>query len=315
MKKTPLMPEFQITQEYLGQSNHLVFLATMWKDFLDSDTYCNGKGSTTAATTDGTLFPQTPTAIAGVANTGDDANWCGHHFAQANWYAFGRLAWNHRLSADEIADEWLQQTFTHDSRFIEPVKQMMLTSREAAVDYMMPLGLHHIFAWSHHYGPEPWTDIPGARPDWLPSYYHRADANGLGFDRTTSGSNTVAQYYSPLREEWNKIATCPETLLLWFHHVSWDYKMKNGRRLWDELCYRYDAGVQQVRGYQKTWDAAGDYVDAERFAHVQSRLKIQSRDAVWWKDACLLYFQTFSRLPIPYDIERPLHDLEQLMHK
>ncbi|OAV64014.1 Alpha-glucuronidase [Bacteroidales bacterium Barb6] len=189
----------------------------------------------------------------------------------------------------------------------------MLTSRETAVDYMMPLGLHHIFAWSHHYGPEPWTDIPGARPDWLPSYYHQAEARGIGFDRTDKGSNAVSQYFSPLREELGDVKTCPEKFLLWFHHVPWNYKMKSGRQFWDELCYKYDSGVQQVREYQKTWDKAVQYVDEKRFGHVQSRLKIQAQDAVWWKDACLLYFQTFSKLPVPYDIERPVHELDELM--
>jgi alpha-glucuronidase len=315
MKKTPVMPELQITQEYLGQSNHLVFLASLWKEFFDSDTYCNGKGSIVAHTTDGTLFPHALTAIAGVANTGDDANWCGHHFAQANWYAFGRLAWNHRLTPEDIADEWIRMTFSDDAGFLDPVKEMMLTSHETSVNYMMPLCLHHIFAWGHHYGPEPWTDIPNARPDWLPSYYHQAEASGIGFDRSTGGSNAVSQYYPPLREEWNNPATCPEALLLWFHHVPWDYKMKNGRALWDELCYRYDSGVQEMRACQKVWDKCEPYIDGERFAHVQSRLKIQARDAVWWKDACLLYFQTFSGRPIPYDIERPVYELKDLMQK
>jgi alpha-glucuronidase len=178
---------------------------------------------------------------------------------------------------------------------------------------MMPLGLHHIFAWGHHYGPEPWTDIPDARPDWLPSYYHRADENGIGFNRSATGTNAVAQYASPLKETFNDRATVPEKLLLWFHHLPWDYKMKNGRTCWDELCYKYDAGVRQVRTFQKTWDKMEQYVDAERFGAVRSKLKIQSRDAVWWKDACLLYFQTFAKRPIPYDIERPVHELDDLM--
>lgn len=312
MKHTALMPELQITQEYLGFSNHLVFLATQWKAFLGSDTYCNGKGSTIARTTDGTLFPHPLSAISGVANIGQDANWCGHHFAQANWYAFGRLAWNHRLTADEIAEEWLCMTFTQQPGFIGPVKQIMLDSWETAVDYMMPLGLHHIFAWDHHYGPEPWCDIPGARPDWLPRYYHNAGEKGIGFDRTTTGSGAVSQYHSPLKEQLDDTGTCPEDLLLWFHHVPWDHTMKNGRTLWDELCYRYDTGVQQVREFQKTWDRMESSIDGERFRHVQSRLKIQSRDAVWWKDACLLYFQTYSGKPIPYDIERPVHELDDL---
>lgn len=312
MEHTALMPELQVTQEYLGFSNHLVFLAPQWKEFFDSDTYCKGEGATVAKTTDGTIFPHSLSAIAGVANIGQDINWCGHHFAQANWYAFGRLAWNHELTADEIAEEWLRMTFTQQDGFITPVKQMMLDSWETVVNYMMPLGLHHIFAWGHHYGPEPWCDILGARPDWLPRYYHNADEKGIGFDRTIHGSGAVSQYHSPLREQLNGIETCPEDLLLWFHHVPWDYRMKNGRTLWDELCYRYDTGVQQVREFQKIWDRMEGYIDEERFRHVQSRLKIQSRDAVWWKDACLLYFQTYSGKPIPYDIERPVHELDNL---
>ncbi|MDR3219917.1 MAG: alpha-glucuronidase [Dysgonamonadaceae bacterium] len=312
MKKTPLMPELQVTQEYLGFSNHLVFLASMWKEFLNSDTYCKGEGSTVAKVTDGTVFPNKLTAIAGVANTGDNTNWCGHHFAQANWYAFGRLAWKHQLTPAEIADEWLRLTFSSDIALVNPVKEMMLSSWETTVSYMMPLGLHHIFAWSHHYGPEPWCAIPGARPDWLPSYYHQADNTGLGFNRTTTGSNAVSQYESPLREILNNPNTCPENLLVWFHHIPWNHTMKNGRSFWEELCYRYDAGVQQVRAFQKIWDRQENRVDAERFCHVQSRLKIQSKDAVWWKDACLLYFQTFSKRPVPYDIERPVNELEEL---
>jgi alpha-glucuronidase len=312
MKKTAVMPELQITQEYLGFSNHLVFLASLWKEFLESDTYCNGEGSTVAETTDGTLFPHPLTAMAGVANVGDEVNWCGHHSAQANWYAFGRLAWNHSLSVDEIADEWIRMTFSGNPGFLNPVKEMMMDSHEAAVNYMMPLGLHHIFAWNHHYGPEPWCDIPGARPDWLPKYYHQADSVGLGFDRTETGSNAVSQYYPPLRDELNDIRSCPEKYLLWFHHVPWNYLMKDGRSLWDDLCYKYDTGVKQVRNFQRIWDQSEKYIDAERFKEVQSRLKIQSRDAVWWKDACLLYFQTFSNRPIPYDIERPIYELDDL---
>ena len=313
MVKTPVMPEFQITQEYLGFSNHIAYLAPMWKECLDSDTYCKGEGSTVAKTTDGSIYNQKITAIAGVANIGEDLNWCGNHFAQANWYAFGRLAWNHELTSEQIAEEWLKMTFTGDKNFIEPVKEMMLSSRESVVKYMMPLGLHHLFAWGHHYGPEPWCEVPGARPDWLPKYYHNANDTGIGFDRTTSGSNAVSQYNSPLREQFNNIETCPENLILWFHHVPWTHRMKSGKTLWDELCYTYDDGLQEVREYQKIWDKMEIYVDNERFKHVQSRLKIQARDAVWWKDACLLYFQQFSVLPIPYDIERPVSELEDLM--
>ena len=312
LKKTAQMVEFQNTQEYLGFSNHLAYLAPLFKETLDSDTYSEGEGSTIAKITDGTLIKQKLTAISAVANIGEDTNWCGHHFAQSNWYAFGRLAWNHQISSEQIADEWLKLTFTDIDEFLKPVKEMMLTSRETVVDYMMPLGLHHIFAWGHHYGPEPWCDIPGARPDWLPKYYHNADNTGLGFDRSATGSNAASQYFPPLNEIYGNIATCPENLILWFHHVPWDYRMKNGRTLWDELCYRYDTGVQQVREYQKSWDKIEHCIDVQRFTDVQSKLKIQSRDAVWWKDACLLYFQTYSKRPIPYDIERPVYELDDL---
>lgn len=320
MKKTPVMAELQITQEYLGFSNHLAYLAPMWKECLDSDTYRQGEGSTVAAVTDGTIYPQKIKAIAGVANIGMDTNWCGHHLAQANWYAFGRLAWDHRLSSKEIADEWITLTFkgaTDQAEhgfadFKEQLGQMMLDSHEAVVDYMMPLGLHHLFAWGHHYGPEPWCDIPDARPDWMPSYYHKADAYGIGFDRSSTGSHATAQYHSPLRERFDDLSTCPEELILWFHHVPWDHEMSTGATLWESLCYAYDRGVQRVRSFQMAWDMLKDNVDAQRFSEIQNKLKIQARDAVWWKDACLLYFQEFSGMPIPYEIERPIHNLELL---
>lgn len=294
MKHTPMMVEFQITQEYLGFSNHLAYLAPMWKEFF------------------GLVSPHKLKAAAGVANVGTDANWCGHHFAQANWYAFGRLAWNPSLSSERIAEEWLTQTFTSHPAFVRPVKEMMLQSREAVVNYMMPLGLHHQFAWGHHYGPEPWCKVPGARADWLPSYYHKADKAGVGFDRSGTGSNAVSQYPDSLCRVYDDRVTCPEPYLLWFHHVPWQHRMKSGRTLWDELCYTYDKGVQQVRRFQQVWDRAEPFVDARRFREVQSKLKIQSRDAVWWKDACLLYFQTFSDLPIPAHLERPVHELEDM---
>lgn len=312
LKKTSEMVEFQITQEYLGFSNHLVYLAPLFKETLESDTYSAGKGSTIAKITDGTLKPNKITGIAGVANIGEDENWTGNHFAQANWYAFGRLAWNHELSSEQIADEWIKMTFTDDQNFLNPVKEMMLSSRETTVDYMMPLGLHHIFASRHHYGPEPWGDYKGGRPDWSPVYYHKADANGIGFDRTETGSNAVSQYFPPLNEIYGNIKTCPENLILWFHHVPWNYQMNDGKTLWEELCFKYDTGVKNVRDYQKLWDKMQPYIDEQRFTKVQSKLKIQARDAVWWKDACLLYFQTFSKMPIPYEIERPVHELEDL---
>lgn len=295
MQHTPLMAEFQVTQEYLGHSNHLAYLAPMWKEFFEF------------------VAPASLKAVAGVANIGTDANWCGHTFAQANWYAFGRLAWQPSLSSGNIADEWLKQTFgSQPSDINAQLKKMMFDSHEAVVNYMMPLGLHHIFAWGHHYGPEPWCSIPGARPDWLPSYYHRANKQGIGFDRSSKGSNAVAQYPETLAKQYDNIDTCPEEYLLWFHHVPWSHRMKSGRSLWDELCHHYDNGVRQVRDFQKIWDAAEKYIDAERFHEVQSKLKIQARDAVWWKDACLLYFQEFSGMPIPYEIERPIHELKDL---
>ncbi|MCC8185952.1 MAG: alpha-glucuronidase [Bacteroides sp.] len=325
MQQTPVMPELQITQEYTGFSNHLCFLAPMWKEVLESDTWQQGEGSTVARVTDGSVYPQSLTAIAGVANTGDDVNWCGHPFAQANWYAFGRLAWDHTLTSQQIADEWLAQTFslykageteTDNSRAVllhAQLTRMMLDSHEAVVDYMMPLGLHHLFAFGHHYGPEPWCDLPGARPDWLPRYYHRADREGLGFDRSATGSNAVAQYHAPLNALYGNMDSCPDELILWFHHMPWDYVLGTGRTLWDELCYWYNRGVEEVRGFQKVWDQAERYVDDKRFRQVQHRLKIQARDAVWWRDACLLYFRTFSRLPIPYELERPVHELKDMM--
>ena len=312
MPNTAKMLEFQLTQEYLGFSNHLVYLAPLFKEVLDSDTYANGKGQTVSKLTDSRGHLGRKTAIAAVANIGLDTNWTGHHFAQANWYAFGRLAWNNNLSSVQIADEWIRMTFTGVQEFVEPIKNLMLESREAAVDYMMPLGLHHLFAFEHHYGPEPWGDIPGGRPDWMPWYYHNADSVGLGFDRTVNGSRAVTQYNPPLDKIYGNISTCPENLLLWFHHVSWNYRMNSGNTLWTELCFRYDHGVQKVREFQKVWDRMEKYIDRPRFLAVQAKLRIQARDAVWWKDACLQYFQCFSRQPIPYELERPIHNLEEL---
>jgi alpha-glucuronidase len=303
------MLELQITQEYLGQGTHLAYLAPLFKEVLDADTFALGPGWPVARLADGsfgadsrgTLFG----GIAAVANVGDDRNWCGHPFAQANWYAFGRLAWDDSLAAGEIADEWLRTTFTHDERFVAPVKHMMLTSREAVVDYMTPLGLHHIMAEGHHHGPGPWVDVKDAgRADWTSVYYHRADADGIGFDRTATGSDAVSLYRSPLREQFADPATCPESLLLWFHHLSWDHRVpSSGRTLWDELCHRYDRGVDAVRRMQAIWDAVAPFVDGARHGHVRRLLAIQEREARWWRNACLLYFQTFSRRPLPAGLE------------
>ncbi len=315
MPKTNLSLEVQITQEYLGNATHLAYLAPLFKETLDSDTYADGEGSSVASVVDGTLDGHQLTGIAGVSNIGSERNWCGHPFAAASWFAFGRLAWDHCLSSEEIADDWLRMTFSNDTRFIEPAKTMMLQSREAVVNYMMPLGLHHLMARSHHYGPGPWVE--GGRADWTALYYHRADTQGIGFDRTATGSNAVSQYFSPYRERIADIETCPEELLLWFHHVSWQHPMKSGRTLWDELCFRYNYGVQMVRDMQEIWSSLIDFVDSTRFEHVAALLRIQEKEARWWRDACLLYFQTFSGLPIPAEYEQPAETLEyykQLTH-
>ena len=303
LKETPMMMEFQITQEYLGFSNHLVYHGTTWEECLDSDTYCEGEGSTVA---------KRVKAIAGVANTGQDANFCGYIFAQSNWYAFGRLAWNPELSAEQIADEWVRQTFdcpegmsakAFEKKFLEPVKDIMMTSRETVVDYTMPLGLHHIFAGSH-YGPGPWER--NFRRDWSPVFYHKADKDGIGFDRTREGTDNVDQYNEPLASMFNSLETCPENLLLWFHHVPWDYQMKSGRSLWDELCMHYDRGISEVEAYRKTWESLKPYVSEAIFNEVSKKLDIQKNDAEWWRDACVGYFQTFSGKPLPGEV-RPLN--------
>jgi alpha-glucuronidase len=304
MPRTRLMLELQLTQEYLGQGTHLAYLAPLFKEVLDADTHAAGPGTTVASIVDGSVMAKGMghlfSGIAAVANTGDERTWCGHPFAQANWYAYGRLAWDHHLGADEIADEWIRQTFTSDERFVAPVKQVMRASREAVVDYMTPLGLHHIMAEGHHHGPGPWVDVKEAgRADWTSVYYHRADARGLGFDRTATGSDAVSLYRSPLSEKYANLGTCPENLLLWFHHVPWDHRMPSGRTLWDELCHRYSAGVDAVHRMQATWDAVAAYVDSARHGHVRRLLAIQEQEARWWRNACLLYFQTFSRRPLP----------------
>ncbi|HJQ31098.1 MAG TPA: alpha-glucuronidase family glycosyl hydrolase [Pyrinomonadaceae bacterium] len=314
MPKTQVMLEAQITQEYLGQSNHLVFLAPMWREVLDSDTYARGPGSTVTKVLDGTLFGQALTGMAGVANTGDARNWTGQHFGQANWYAFGRLAWNPDTPSKQIADEWVKMTFTHDAKAVAVITRLMLESHEAVVDYMTPLGLHHIMWGGHHYGPAPWEN-KFERADWNPVYYHKADAAGLGFDRTPSGSNAVAQYSPPVRAVFGDPSKTPEKYLLWFQHVSWDRRMRSGRTLWDELALRYQRGVDWVRAARKSWDSLAGVIDAERHAAVARKLEIQERDAVWWRDACLLYFQTFSKRPLPPGVEKPQKTLAEYMAK
>ena len=302
LQKTNTMIEFQITQEYLGFSNHLVYHGPTYEEALDSDTYRDGEGSTVA---------KVIKAIAGVANTGQDANFSGYIFAQSNWYLFGRLAWNPELSAETIADEWVRQTFirpdgmtakSFDKKFIEPVKAIMMESREAAVNYMMPLGFHHIFGGSH-YGPGPWER--SIRQDWSPVFYHKADSLGIGFDRTREGTDNVDQYYEPLASQFNDLATCPENLILWFHHLPWDYTMSSGRTLWDEICLHYDTGISEVENFQKVWAGLKPYVSESIFNEVTKKLDIQKNDAQWWRDACVGYFQTFSHMDLPEGV-RPL---------
>ena len=284
IKKTPQIAELQITQEYLGQSKHLTYLAPMWKEFFDF------------------VNPDKLVGISGVANIGDDANWCGHPFSQANWYAFGRLAWNPSLSAEEIAHEWLVQTYENqDEKFTKPVEMMMMTSREACVNYMMPLGLHHIFKFDHHYGPEPDGFIASYPLEWCPVYYHKADAKGIGFDRSSKGTDAVGQYPEPYRSLYDNIETCPEEYLLWFHHVAWDYKMKSGSTLWQELCMKYNMGVAMVEVYRDYWHtSAKQYMKGheQEWQHTDSLLNVQLENAKEWRNTCLKYFQTFSKMDI-----------------
>jgi alpha-glucuronidase len=314
MPKTPLTMEFQITKEYLGQDTHLVFLAPLWEEVLRADTRRKGSGSTVARVVDGSLHGYRRTGIAGVANIGADRDWTGSIFNQANWYAFGRLAWDPTSSAGDIADEWIRMTLSNDNAVIAPVRHMMLASREAVVNYMTPLGLAHIMATGHHYGPGPWANA--GRPDWTPAYYHRADSVGLGFDRTAHGSNDVAQYAASVRDRYADRRTVPDSVLLWFHHVRWDDRLASGRTLWDELAYRYNAGVDTVRAMRRMWDEVqlGGAIDDEQFRAVRDDLAIQEREARWWRDAALQYFQTFSRMPIPAQYEQPAHPLEYYMH-
>lgn len=308
LKKTKMMAEFQITQEYTGESIHTCFLAPMWREFFDTIARAGGCPNLVG--------------IAGVANIGDSENWTANDLAMANWYAFGKLANAPETPSRDIAQEFLETYYTKDPRFVRPITQLLLKSREAVVDYMMPLGLHHIFAGGHHYGPEPWCAPKGWREDWLPRFYHRADSIGIGFNRTdhvepclagNDGSNNVGQYPEPLRTLYNHIETCPENLMLWFHHVPWDYTMRNGLTLWDNLCYTYDRGVCQAADFVKTWEAAQPYVPADIYQRQLQRFQRQAKDAQWWRDACLLYFQTFSGKPLPPDCPAPRYTLRELM--
>ncbi len=308
LKKTKMMVEFQITQEYTGGSIQTCFLAPMWREFFDTLNMIEDR--------------QPLVGVAGVANIGDADNWTANDLAMANWYAFGRMANDSEASSKDIAEDFLRENYSSDPRFVIPIAQLLVKSREAVVDYMMPLGLHHIFAGGHHYGPEPWCNPKGWREDWLPRFYHRADSIGIGFNRTDheepclagyEGSNNVGQYPEPLRTLYNNIATCPENLLLWFHHAGWNHTMSNGLSLWDNLCYSYDRGVSQAQDFVATWKSIKPYIDEERYKRQLTRFERQAKDAQWWRDACVLYFQTFSNRPLPPDSPKPMHSLEELM--
>lgn len=309
LPNTNTMLELQITQEYFGFANHLAYQGPLFTEVLNADTYAQGEGSTVAKVIAGEVFDYTHTGIAGVVNLGTDANWTGHPFVQSSWYAFGRLAWDYTLTSDEIAREWLRMTFTNNRTFVETVNEMMQKSREAGVDYRSPLGLTHLYAQGHHYGPAPWTsDLP--RPDWTAVYYHKADKEGIGFDRTASGSNAIEQYNEPLETKFSNPETTPEDLLLWFHHLPWDYEMDSERTLWAELVHKYYHGVETVRWMQKEWDSIEGLIDQQRFEFVKALLEIQEKDAVIWRNSCVLYFQTFSERPIPDAYEKPEHSLD-----
>jgi alpha-glucuronidase len=309
MPKTPLMMEFQITKEYLGFATHLAYLAPLFEEALQADTHQRGRGSTVAKVIDGSLHDYKRTAMAGVANVGADRNWSGSHFDQANWYAYGRMAWDPQIKSEPIAREWVRMTFSNEPAFVDPVVAMMMGSREAVVNYMTPLGLHHLMGRGHHYGPGPWVE-GGPRADWTSVYYHRANEQGIGFDRSASGSNAVAQYAPQVAAVFGDRKRVPEEFLLWFHHVPWDDRVKSGRTLWDEMVHRYTQGVQSVAQMRKTWAGLGQYVDAERHAQVGAFLAIQQQEAQWWRDASIAYFQTFSKRPLPAGYAPPKHSLE-----
>ena len=308
MPKTPLMMEFQITKEYLGQGTHLVGLASLYEEVLQTNTYVKGKGSTVAKVLDGSLYGYPLTGMAGVANIGTARNWTGNLFGQADWYSFGRLAWNPDLKANQLFTEWANLTF--DKQDVQKTAvELLEDSHEACVQYMNPLGLHHIFATGHHYGPGPWVDNL-SRPEWNPVYYHQADDHGIGFDRTASGSNALSQYHPNFAKQFANLEDCPPEFLLWFHHVPWNYTLQTGNTLWKQLCLEYHEGVKKVVRMKEKWQALEGSLDQERFNHVSMHLNIQEKEAKWWRDACLSYFQTFSKMEIPAELEQPKYDLE-----
>jgi alpha-glucuronidase len=309
MPKTPLMAEFEITKEYLGFATHLVYLGPLYEEVLSADTMARGKGSRVANVIDGSLDGHALTGMAGVANIGTDRNWSGSDFNQANWYVFGRFAWNPSLSSRAIAEEWVRMTFSNDKAFVTPVVDMMMGSREAAVDYMTPLGLLHLMGPSHHYGPAPW-DASESRADWRPVYYHRADHDGIGFDRSRQGSDAVDQYAPSLAAQFNDLHRTPETFLLYFHHVPWNYRMRSGQTLWHALVAHYTQGVEDVTRMRETWRHLDGYIDAERYNQIAAFLAIQEKEAIWWRDACIAYFQSVSGLPLPPGYAPPAHSLQ-----
>lgn len=311
MEKTPVSMEFQITQEYLGWATHWVYLAPMFEEALKTDTYAKGKGSTVASILKGDTFGYKMTAMAGVANTGSDRNWTGHPMIQANWYTLGRLAWDTRLSSESIANEWIRQTLTRNNAAVETIRKSMMKTREIYVNYTSPFGLHHVMGESHHFGPEPWLE-KAPRPDWTAVYYHRADRDGIGFNRTASGSDALAQYPPGLAEVYQNEATCPEPFLLWFHHVRWDRPMKSGSSFWNEFVKHFYEGAKQVKDLQAEWQAVQAHVPAETFRNVEARLQTQYKEAVWWRDACVLYFQTHSKMPVPAPYKAPDRTLEEV---
>ena len=308
INQTNVGMEFQITQEYLGQATNLVFLAPMWEEVLKSKTYRPTPSSTVGGVLEGKETNQKMTLMAGVSNIGTDRNWTGHLFAQSNWFAFGKMAWNPEITSEEIAKEWTELTFGQDQEVVAKIDEILLESHETAVDYMTPLGLHHIMGRSHHYGPGPW--VMGGRADWTAPYYHQADSLGIGFDRTSDGSSALDQYAPEIVQNWGDPHQIPEKYLLWFHHVPWDFKLKNGDTLWEGIAHHYDRGVKDVRKMQETWASLESKIDPEEFDHVRQLLEIQEEEAEWWRNACLLYFQTFSNRPFPTDIEQPEGDLE-----
>jgi alpha-glucuronidase len=309
MPKTPVMMEFQVTKEYLGFATHLVYLGALFEEVLQTDTFARGAGSTVAKVIDGELEGHALTGMAGVANIGDDRDWCGSTFNQANWYAYGRLAWDPRQSARDIAADWARMTFSTDDAVVKPVVEMMMASREAVVDYMTPLGLHHLMGTGHHYGPMPW-DASGARADWKPVYYHRADKDGIGFDRSSKGTNAVGQYAAPVAAKFDDLKQVPDADLLWFHRVAWDYRMRSGRTLWEELVRHYQQGIDEVKRMRATWAALAGRIDAERFAKTAAFLGVQQEEAQWWRDASIAYWQSLNGLPLPAGAAPPPQTLD-----